>query len=277
MALADDLYASMMKDDSGIVPDKDKYLTRYPFVMVVDVSFSTGQGPDPDIRHINTAINKILATLRQPPPGTDLANNIDQIDFALITYSHATDIALSWSTIQNLPPSVQEFRPLTSTATALALTTAINYIQARLRYYKENKIPTGMPNIIHLTDGAPTDMTVGDPTWTHIANHLNKLHGTERRTAAIIHYVAPNGCKTDPNNPIKDETGALISGQETMSRLSGKSTVYSLGTDVDGFTGMVEMLTVAMGTATIGDWGIDEAAKQAKDQGAGSINIDKKK
>jgi uncharacterized protein YegL len=255
----------------GIVPERSKHLKRYAFAFLVDISGSTGVGPDPDINHINDAINKLFNTLLNPPANSELARQIIQVDVCLITYSNAPDIIIPWSVQKDLPASIQPFKPQQGTATGKALEHALAYIGTRQRYYKktENNIPSGMPHIIHLTDGAPTDMTIGSPRWADVQARLSKLGGTinpEHQKAHILHFVSPNGCVAgSPSGTMKDEHGQDITGQQALAKLSGANTVYALGSEVASFHALVKMITAIISKVTL-DFGTEEAAERASKQ-----------
>jgi uncharacterized protein YegL len=254
---------------AGTVPDKKKHLKRYPFVLLIDISGSTGTGSDPDIGHINDAIAKLIDKLLNPPASTELAHQVDQIDVALITYSDKPTIEIPWSITNSLPASIPPFKPLGTTATGVALEKALSYIGDRLRDYKDTKnyIPSGLPHIIHLTDGAPTDMKVGDQRWREIQAKLGNLQGTERQIASILHFVSPNGCMS---SFIKDETGNDITGQQALAKLSGAATVFEMGKEVQAFEQLIRLVTGVM-TKITQNFGAADAAEQAARDSHGHI------
>lgn len=227
----------------GMVPNKLMHLRRHPFGLLIDTSGSTGMGPNPDIKHINAALNEICTTLRHPPAGTTLAKYIDQIDVSFIAYADTPKVVIDWSTRNDLPVSVPPQQAAGGTRTGLALEMALSKIGERLRYYKANKIPSGLPHIIHLTDGAPTDMAIGDARWQAIQQRLGKLTGAtnpESVSANIVHFIAPNGCLL----PTAGMSGHAVSGQELLSQLSGNKAVFEMdkGITFDLFANLVTVI-----------------------------------
>jgi len=233
---------------TGLVPEASKHKKRYPFVFLIDISGSTGAGPDPDIHHINRAVADLLDQLRNPPPSAPHVDTVDQIDVCIITYSNAPTIEVQWTDAPRLPPSIPPFAPGGTTRTADALEFAIKQIGARLNYYKDpsNNIASNIPHIIHLSDGKPTDMAPGDARWQHLQTRLSRIDGSkniEEKLTTIFHFVAPNGCLTDHVNGIP-------SGQDVLADLSGKGTVYDTANDVGNFSQMVEVVTLLIANIT---------------------------
>ena len=234
------------------VPPKNQHRKRFPFVFLVDVSGSTGEGPDPDIRHINTAIGKLFENLRSPSPSSKLADEIDCVDVCLISYHNTPETVIGWSIASNLPISVPQLTPKGETRTADALDHALNEIADRLRDLKATKTPFGMPHIVHLTDGKPTDMQPGDARWSEIQGKLARIDGTlnkERYQAIVLHYIAPYG--------------ATSGGQDVLAQLSGAPAVYQMGTEVDSFETLVNLITATI-TKITQNFATGEAANKAK-------------
>jgi uncharacterized protein YegL len=230
------------------VPEKDMHLPRFPFLFLVDISASTGEGGnDADIHVINQTLSDILSMLRTPPPGNELAAKNKQIDVMVMTYSDTPEVYIDWTVATKLPTSVH-FEPVRSTATYHALTAALEQIGRQLQTYRDNKMPTaGMPHIFHLTDGAPTDVQIGSAEWTDISDRLSAIRGAtnpEKQDAVIIHFIAPNGCRilNEDMAPI-DEQGTRLTGQQTLTRMTGPDTVFELSEGAQSMHEMVAMVT----------------------------------
>ena len=95
----------------GFVPVKNRHLRRFPFLFLVDVSGSTGVGNPPDIDKINEAVPELLAALRKPPAGSELAMQVDSIDVCLVTYSDTPQLVIDWCVATSLQTSVRPFVP----------------------------------------------------------------------------------------------------------------------------------------------------------------------
>lgn len=248
---------------AGTVPEKKKHLKRYPFVFLIDVSGSTGEPPDPDINHINAALSALLESLRKPAPSSALAQQVDMVDVSIVGYSDNAFEVLPWSTVENLPLSIPQLTPLNGTATGKGIEFALEEIAERLRHYRDEKIKSGMPHIIHLTDGAMNDTKPGDARWNAIVSRLSNLDGranVEKRIATIVHFVSPKGCvagKIEVN-------GRKMSGQELLAELSGVASVHEMGKELSTFEKLVKLITVVI-TRVTQNFGIQDSLARAKE------------
>lgn len=229
--------ANIFDDDNlppasgGTVPKPSQHNVRFPILLLIDVSGSTGYdaqvhgpGPGADIHRINTMVTGILNHLRYPDQGSDLAAEQENIDVSVLTYSSDVHVIVPWTAAHQLKIDHQSLEPLTLTNTYKGLMYAIAYIGKQLRSYNANNMEHGIPSIYHITDGVPTDMKPGDPNWNKIKPILNKFGGggaAEAKTYVnIAHLVAANGC--DPNRAdVKDSNGRPITGLEILGMLSG--------------------------------------------------------
>lgn len=258
----------------GFVPPTLAARKRYPFVFVIDISGSTGMQPDPDINHINKSISILLDTLRNPTPSSDLQKQVDSLDICIIVYSATARVLLPWSIVQNLPSAVQTLIPESSTGTGGAIELALQEIGDRLRYYKDpaNNFGSGMPHIIHLTDGAMTDMTPGDSRWNSIKQRLDSINGVsnpEKKAVTMLHFVSPKGCDRERINV----NGRMMTGQQLLSELTGKSTVFEMGREIGSFEVLINLITVAISiiTRNFGAQGAAEAMRSAIDSVASTL------
>ncbi len=259
----------------GFVPPTLAGKKRYPFVFIIDVSGSTGMEPDPDINHINRAISILLDTLRNPTPSSELQKQVDAIDICILAYSSHTTEILPWSIVQNLPPAVQPLTPQSSTGTGGAIEQALRHISDRLHYYDDpaNCFAYGMPHIIHLTDGAMTDMKPGDARWNAIKQRLDNIGGVtnpEKQSVTMLHFVSPKGCIRD----IINVGGRPMSGQQLLAELTGANTVFEMGREIGSFEQLIRLITVAITSITRDFGGLSavEAMKQAIDSVASSLS-----
>jgi uncharacterized protein YegL len=258
----------------GFVPPTMAGIKRYPFVFIIDVSGSTGMPPDPDINHINKAIGILLDTLRNPTPSSDLQKQADAIDICIIAYSATATEILPWSIVQNLPPALPALSPQSSTGTGAAIEAALTQIGARLRYYQDpaNRFASGMPHIIHLTDGAMTDMSPGDGRWNAIKQRLDNINGAanpEKKSVTMLHFVSPKGCDRDRINV----NGRMMSGQALLAELTGTDTVFEMGREIGSFEILIRLITVAITSITrnFGGQNAVDAMKTAIDSAAASL------
>lgn len=255
----------------GFVPPTLAARKRFPFVFIIDISGSTAEEPDPDIHHINKAIGILLDMLRNPTPSSELQKQVDSIDICLICYSATARELLPWSITKNLPPAVQTLVPESSTSTGAAIEMALQQIGDRLHYYNDpaNKFASGMPHIIHLTDGAMNDMKPGDAKWNAIKQRLDNINGvsnSEKKTVTMLHFVSPKGCDRERI----DVNGRMMTGQQLLAELTGRDTVFEMGREIGSFEALVNMITVAMTSITknYGALGAVDAMKSAIDTAA---------
>lgn len=242
---------------SGLVPPQTSHLQRFPFVFLVDTSGSTGAGPDPDINHINAALATILGNLKNPPVGSPLRHQNKQVDVCIIAYSSGIDIVQDWSTIENVPASIRPLTAAGGTQMGQGMLTALSKIGERFNYYRSQGMSWGRSHIIHLTDGAPTDMTVGDAKWNEITARLHKLDGTnnpEKVKTAVIHYCSPGGFGSN---------SAADSGMENLKKMSGVNSVFSLTGELGNFDAVAQMVTELVSFAS-SDFPPDDAVAKAK-------------
>ncbi|WP_414462458.1 vWA domain-containing protein [Hyphomicrobium sp. DY-1] len=232
---------------AGNVKANKMGVKRFPFVFLIDVSGSTGLPPDPDIDHINQAIATLLDILKKPTPSSELAQHVEQVDVAILAYSDNVMQLLDWSTVENLPASLTPLQPLNGTATGKGLEAALEKVAERLRYYRDakHKIPFGMPHVLHLTDGAPTDMKPGDARWNEIKSRLTQIDGranVEKKYATLLNFISPKGLLAD----WVDTGTAKMSGKQLLAELSGDKSVYEMGSEIHTFQELVKLITVVI-------------------------------
>lgn len=246
-------------DDANVAPHKTG-LKRYPFTILVDVSGSTGDLPDPDIVHINDALANLIDTLRKPTPSSKLAKELEHVDVSIVAYSEEVTELLPWRTCDQLPTTAPLLVPLGGTATGKALEYTLSRIGDRLSYYNREGIGFGLPHIIHLTDGAMNDIKPGEPRWNDIKSKLEELDGrahSEKRGVAMINFISPKGCQKD----WVEIDGRKMSGIDLLSELSGPGSIFELGKELSSFAELVKLITVTI-TAVTRKFGIRDAVKQ---------------
>jgi len=230
--------------------------TRFPIVVLVDVSGSTGFDPtgaggsNADIHRINNSMQKIISMLRAPIPGSPLADNRDNIDLAILTYSDNVDVNLPWTPATNLPPMIPPFDPQAGTETGKAILFAISYALKHYAQLKRQNIKCGMPNIFHITDGAPTDMKPGSPIWNEVQSNLARMSpNPEQKYLALKSFITANGCDVNSGGTTLDD-GRRVTGLELMGELSNGAQTYELINTEDAFHDMVQLITVLIEHAT---------------------------
>jgi uncharacterized protein YegL len=253
-------------DDEVNAPDKTG-LKRYPFVFLVDVSGSTGDGADPDIGHINTALANIMDILRNPTPGSELARQVDHVDVCLIAYSDDVNELMGWKPADKIPATIPHLVPMGGTSTAKAVERALERIGDRLSFYKMKNKGFGMPHIIHFTDGAMNDAKPGEARWNALQSKLTQVDGranSEKRIATMMNFIAPKGCEKE----FVEINGNKMSGADLLALLCGPKSIYEMGKEVTSFESLVYLITVTItkitknfGTKDAMDVGASEARR----------------
>ena len=234
----------------GAVPAPSRRGTRHPILFLIDTSGSTGfdfqangPGPDADIHRIHKVVQSTFRNLRYPTAGTDLETEQENIDVSLITYNDGYKVHVPWTMATNIDANIPPFDADGGTRTGAALQYALGYIGHRLRYYNSSNLKHGRPIILHYTDGAPTDMQPGDPTWQAVQARLHRLNpDPERRFATVRHLIAANGMAADK---LQQHLGWATSdnGIELLSKLSGLKSTLALDNHPDVVGDMVEFIT----------------------------------
>lgn len=238
------------------IPASATRKTRFPILILVDISGSTGadfsgtNGANADIHRINASMQKIISMLRAPPHGTPLADNRDCIDVAILTYSNDVEVNLPWTKADDLPPMLPPFSPQYGTETGKAILFAISYALKHYVKLKNQNIKCGMPNLFHITDGAPTDMQPGTPLWAEVQANLARMSpNVEKKYIALKSFVTANGCdaKTGGTN-LAD--GRRVSGLQLMGELANGADTFELANSEDAFHDMVQLVTILITHAT---------------------------
>ena len=239
----------LITNSNGIDPNKVREeiksslrgAERYPFLFLIDISGSTGEAPDPDIVHINSALNLLLDKLRNPPAGSQLQKNRDLIDVCIVSYSDDPDLVLDWMPANKLPATIKALKPLNDTCTAKALLDSIEKIGERLRDLRTARIPFGHPHIVHLTDGAMKDSVPGDALWQELTSRLTRIDGrgnSEKKYCTLVNFITPKGMKQD----FVEINGKQMSGKDLLEQLCGDKVVFDMGKTVGSFEEMVNLV-----------------------------------
>ncbi|WP_159108310.1 VWA domain-containing protein [Hyphomicrobium sp. GJ21] len=231
---------------------------RFAFVVLIDVSGSTSRLPDPDIHRINNAVNELIKLLKDPPKDSTVYANRDAIDLSIIAYNEQVMDILDWTEVKDLPDHVEEMRGKGGTHMGDALEYAVDKCIRINEGYASRSITNGMPHIIHLTDGIPTDLLpIDGPAWNAIRAKLSRFDGRTKdlKRANILHFCAPKAYS------VKAENGK--SGAELLALLTGKNTVLAIGKDMPPFEQLAQFVTVFMDSLIAG--GNDDVPESVED------------
>ncbi len=229
------------------IPEQDTAEPRYPIALLIDVSSSTAftppDGSEPDIVKLNAALNLLYQKLKYPQPGDPLAISHHQVDIAVVTYADKANLAQKWTPAPDLPASAPLLSAAGGTSTGMALISALDLVLARLQRYKQQNLPkSGIPHIMHLTDGGVNDVEVGGANWVAIHDRLGKLSADpEKRRGVVFHFVSPNGYKPTLGAPL-DPTGIPMTGASVLAKWFGPDSVIPLAAGADNFSKLVQLL-----------------------------------
>lgn len=229
--------------------------TRFPVLILVDISASTGMdpvnghgGPNADIHRINACLNKLINMLRTPPANSPLADNRNNIDVAILTYSMNVDVTLPWTPASDLPAMLPPLVPVSGTQTGNAILFGIDYALKHYEALKRRNIKCGMPHVFHITDGCPTDMEPGSPIWLEVQNALTRLASSsdpEKKYLALKSFVTANGCDINSLSGCKQlSDGRRVTGLDLMAELAAGSQTFELANTEDAFHDLVQLFTV---------------------------------
>lgn len=227
------------------IPEIDTADPRFPYVILVDISGSTGREVNGarDIDKINEAMGHLLQKLKYPPRSGPLAQVHDQIDILIISYATDLTMVLDWTKASELPDQLPLFVASGGTSMGAALLLGLEKVLARQQRYKEQGLPKcGIPHFFNITDGEPTDVKVGDALWLEIEKRLAKAANDPAKRRYVVHnFVAPNGFVVEPGTP-KDVDGTPLTGAAQLAKWFGPAGVVGLGEGADNFQNMVEVV-----------------------------------
>ena len=178
-------------------------------------------------------LNEGLKIFKEDLSSDDLARK--RVDLAVITFGDVV------KTFQNFS-SVEEFNPPRLKASGLtpmgdAILRAIELVEERKRMYKAKGTDYYRPWIFMITDGAPTDMQLGDSMWNDV---IKKVHegeankkflffavGVEPANMELLKQIAP------PNRePVKLKQGKFKEMFEWLSKSQAKIPSSKIGEQV---------------------------------------------
>jgi uncharacterized protein YegL len=138
-------------------------------VLLLDTS---GSMDGPKIAQLNDA----LRTFRDETAADELARK--RVDLAIITFGGSVE------TVQNFS-SIEQFEPSTLSASGgtpmgEAILKASDLIEQRKQQYKSQGIDYYRPWMFLITDGSPTDMSPGDPTWKEVVKRVREGEASKK-------------------------------------------------------------------------------------------------
>jgi len=120
---------------------------RIPICLVLDISGSMAKNQNIDT--LNENVNYFLNFVRNNPKSRRIA------DIAIVLLGGGVNVYSYYKQIDEI--EFKPFEPFGNTPMGEAMNVAINLLQDRKQYYRQNEIEHYKPIIVLMTDGAPTD------------------------------------------------------------------------------------------------------------------------
>lgn len=174
---------------------------RTPTMLVLDTSVSMAdESPTPDgqqvprIEQVNEGLQLFKEEVERVEPASE------RVDVAVVTFSSKATMAQRFVPISEWSLPVLEAKGGSSVGQGIEK--AIELVEARKEAYRERGIPYNRPLIWLLTDGEPTDMVEGGPTWNRVQDLLDTedafelfaMHvGDEEGAETLSRLVEPTG------------------------------------------------------------------------------------
>jgi len=144
---------------------------RTPTVLLLDTSSSMANAsPTPDGERVPRIeqLNDGLRLFKEEVSGVTHAQ--ERVDIAVVSFSSAATVEQEFTAITNWEPPTLAARG--GTAMGAAIQRAVELVEERKEQYRADGVPYNRPLIWLLTDGEPTDMTEGGPTWERVQELL---------------------------------------------------------------------------------------------------------
>ena len=196
-------------------------------VLLLDTSGSMTDGNK--ITHLNEG----LKIFKEDVSSDDLARK--RVDLAVISFGDDVNVISDFS-------SVEEFKPPRLKASGLtpmgdAILRAVELVEERKEMYKAKGIDYYRPWIFMITDGAPTDLQLGDSMWNEVIKEVHEGEankkflffavGVEPANMDLLKQIAP------PNRePVKLKQGKFKEMFEWLSKSQAKISSSKIGEQV---------------------------------------------
>jgi uncharacterized protein YegL len=126
-----------------------------PVVMLVDRSGSMSN--DDNIGQLNRGMESFKQAILRDP----LASK--RVDLCVISFNEDCRVEAAFGPVHSFCPPQLQAQGLTAMGSAIRM--GMETLRVRLQQYKVQGIDCYRPWVVLMTDGLPTDMTIGDQTW----------------------------------------------------------------------------------------------------------------
>lgn len=142
-----------------------------------------------------SALNEGIHLFRDETSRDDLARK--RVDLAVITFGGDVRVIQDFANIEEFePPSLSADG---ATPMGEAILRAMDMVEQRKQQYKSQGVDYFRPWIFLVTDGEPTDMQPGDPTWEQVRK---RVHEGEAGKNFLFFAVAAEPANTEVLNAI---------------------------------------------------------------------------
>lgn len=156
--------------DQSTALTKNTHVKHAPVILLIDSSWSTHEtGAD---REITEGVNRLIEDLTGAAAGK-LAKA--SLDLCIIRYfNDRTETDLAWTPGDDVRP-ISHRSGDGNTPMAKGLNEAANAAYRKLKAYQEAGVEAYCGAVFNITDGAPTDMQVGDSTFENVRKWMQSL------------------------------------------------------------------------------------------------------
>lgn len=151
---------------------------RTPTILLLDTSSSMANASPtatgeriPRIEQLNDGLGLFKEEV------SSVTHAEERVDIAVVTFSSAATVEQDFTAIASWEPPTLSAEG--GTAMGAAIERAVELVEERKQSYRADGIPYNRPLIWLLTDGEPTDMTEGGPTWERVQELLDNEQAFE--------------------------------------------------------------------------------------------------
>lgn len=161
-----------MTEDWSVFQDLPPHKTHHPLLLAVDASGSMSWPVAGDKTRMDL-LEEGLKTLKSDINSDSSPYFSFGVEYEVGVISFGKNVAVE----QNISP-VEEWEPETPTPDGTtpmgeAIEEGIRLVEEKKKFYRKKAIAYEIPTIFLITDGEPTDMSLGDDKWNEIQKLIN--------------------------------------------------------------------------------------------------------
>jgi uncharacterized protein YegL len=123
----------------------------WPYVVLLDTSAAMSSTDSPSLASPIDLLNRALPTFREQLLCNSAART--SVNMAMITFGGTPALVQDWTNVQDM--SIPVLTPAGSAPLGPAILMALDMLEARRAWYRQNFIPSYIPRLIILTEGLP--------------------------------------------------------------------------------------------------------------------------